>query len=348
MFSIAQVPQQTSNLEVQVQLEIVLQAFKLNRKNPRRAVPPGRVYVLQSEDGLLELYSPGEVVSLSQLWGKPQCQVIELVEFPGSITLNVTQFLAAISCSEDDVASLRTSFNIRLRDPFTFLKHMSRDNWEEKAIRDNLHKKIDEDIKRRAEALLSSSVQLWSGDERQVYERIFSPLDEELRMFGLCLDTTVHAAEPPFLALRKYPANLHNIALQFAIAERTVRYLTAMGSKDLGNQIGLSKDLKTINAATEEEGLAFFLAVRQNQQEVDKIAAWLKGQNLQEAASFVENLYSTSGQWSAQETALSEQVILAAIRNPMLTVGEWLRESPGATQLTLFQRLRDRIAALPR
>lgn len=343
-------PSPVGNVWIQVDLEIVYNAFVLGRrKGPRQAsVPVGRVFVLShdhdtfDQEGLPEVYLAGEVVSKSRLRGKAQCWVVELAEFPGKVSFRVIQPLAAISQTEDDVASLDASFYIRLQDPILLLRRAG-GKWMTEQDRTSLNERVKEDIRERLRQIIASRIQLWSGDERQVYGEIFSGLDGELRRIGLRVDTT-GAMEMPIVALRRYPASLYEIALQFAKAERMAQYMIDAGQQEvLIEQTGLSqRNLTAIEAASEERGVGLFLVLKDAPSEVKRrMADWLEEQGAKMVATFVRELYSTEP--SEQEVKLSEQVLLAALRNPMLTVGEWLQRGSEAPQVTLFQRLQSRL-----
>jgi len=343
-------PAPLSNVRIQVELEIVYNAFMLGGKGqPSRAsVPVGRVFVLShdhdtyDQEGLPEVYLAGEVVSKNRLWGKAQCWVVELAEFPGKVSFRVIQPLAAISQTEDDVASLDASLYIRLQDPILLLRRVG-GKWMTEQDRISFNKRVEEDIQRRLEQVLAGRIQLWSGDERQVYDRLFSGLDGELERIGLRVDTT-NAMETSIIAIRRYPANLYEVALQLAKAGRMAQYMIDAGQQEvLLEQTGLSqRNLTAIEAVSEERGVGLFLVFKDASPEAkEKMAGWLEAQGAKIAATFAQKLYSEEHE--EREVKLSEQVLLAALRNPMLTIGEWLQKESETPQVTLFQRLQSRL-----
>jgi hypothetical protein len=342
-------PTLPDNILIQIELEPIYNAFTLE-KGYEGSVPAGRIFVLSydhdtyDQEGLPEVYLAGEVVSKNRLRGDVQCQVAELAEFPGKVSFRVIQSLTAISQTDDDVASLDASFYVRLRDPLLLLRRAG-GNWMTERGRATFNEEVREVIRERLGQILTSRIQLWSEDEHQLYEKIFSSLDDGLRRIGLCVDTSnANAPETSIIAVRRYPANLYEIALQFAKAERTIRYMIEVGEHDkLVEQTGFSEnDLRDLVVIEAETGVGLLLQLRGASPEMkEKVADWLETQGVKIAAAFVRDLYAEEN--AQQAIKLSEQVLLAAIRNPMLTMGEWLQRGSDIPQAPLFQRLQSRV-----
>ncbi|HDQ05257.1 MAG TPA: hypothetical protein ENN36_00850 [Candidatus Bathyarchaeota archaeon] len=336
---------------IKVELQVILKSSVLGGKkeSERINVPPGSVFVLsydfasQDAGGFPEVYLAGEEVSKEELRDKAECRAVELKEFPGKGEFEVETALAAISRTSEDPAAITASYRIRLHDPLLFLRFAGGE-WQANQTLTEPNRKVSEDLKQHLEGILrQSGLQLWSGDERNVFEKIRRQLDEYLMRIGLRIDPEVYI-------LRQYPQDLYEIALQFGRSEQVIRYENEAGHlKALAEQIGLSeRELVNVCASPERLGVGFFQSLIQTpQSEKERIALWLKNKGVTKAASFVERLYATedSGpKYSDQDIKLSEQVILAAIRNPMLTIGEWLREGSEVAVPTRFQRLQSRIA----
>ena len=328
---------------VQVKLDLLRKVFVLGgRRGVQHAVVPiGSVFVLAydyettDEGGLPEIYLEGETVRKDPLRKDARCEVVELAEFPGRIRFYLTRPLVAISRSEEDVATLEAEYVLCLREPIRFLRR-ARGQWHLGKDPDRVNQEIAQDLERQGEGILhASGLRLWSGDESKVFADVLAALNGYLGQIGL-------GAEEVYVK-RVYPLYLHEIALQFARVERAIRYEIEVGwSEDLAGQVGFSrKELEQIAASTEQEGATFFEILTRAQPEVkQKAAEWINREiGARAAADFIKELYS--GRHEEREVKLSEQVVRWAIRNPMLTVGEWLEKKP--SEPTLFQRLESRI-----
>jgi len=343
-----------SSPNIQVRLEIIRQTFVLKSKE-RIAVPIGSVYVLAhdhetyDEGGLPEVYLAGEVVRKSPLRkDKTKCWVVELAEFPGRVTFRIAQPLAGISLTGGDTASVEARFLIRLYDPLLVLR---RGGWSMEKEPFEFNKSLSDDLCRFLEkTLYSAGIQLWSGDETRVFGRIFSDLDDYLQSVGLRIDTVnPQAVAPSIIAFRRYPQALYEIALQFAQAERTVRHLISAGKREaLTNKLGLSdRDLDAIALGEGRDGVALFRRIITASSEVKpRMITWLKEMGAGLAAVFIDGLMADKH--VERSIKLSEQVMLNAIRNPMLTIGEWLQQEEGEPfRLTRFQRIENRLRLPP-
>lgn len=338
--------------EIKVNLEALLGIYRLGaRGNPRRMeVPPGQVIVLSyghefaDAGGLPEVYLAGEVVAPDPLRKGMLHWAIRLAEFPGRIDIRLSRILAAISQGEGDPASITISFYTRLYDPILLLRRLG-GKWEKAPDYSAFNQRVSEDVKTWLQALLERDIQIWSGDERDVLGMIFSELDEYLRRIGLRVDTTEGgSAASAVIFIRHYPSALYEIAFQFAKAERTLRHLPQRGV-NVPQEIGLSEEeIRAITGSEERTGVAFFSALMRASPGVrEQIAQWMERSGMPDAAHFIKTLYN---EFPEREIKLSEQVLLSAIWNPWLTLGEWLKEM-SESPTTRFQQIERRIRNLP-
>lgn len=311
---------------VEIRCSPILNAFQLGKKgSPRKvSVPVGQVIVLNyggetaDAGGLPEVYLAGEIVVRDPLRGDVPCWAVVLAEFPGKGELRLSRPLSAISVSAEDLATFHLRFFICLYDPILLLRRAS-GGWEKREDQDKFNKGLEEELQAWLEHYLEGrGVQVWSGDENAVLNGIFSALDEKLRGMGLRVDD---------IALhRHYPARLYEIALQFARAESSIGHSFNEDRKQIAHDTGLSEDaLMQITKSKERKGVALHRALVDAPPESRKQAAkWLEGHGLSEMSDHLKKLYS--GEYSELDIRLSEQVLLSAIRNPWLTLGERLQE----------------------
>jgi hypothetical protein len=121
--------------------------------------------------------------------------------------------------------------------------------------------------------------------------------------------------------------------LQFHKAEQEILDAATPDEKEqILRETGLSlDDTVFIRSAAGDKnagtGIGLFLKLREkklsgNPQLREKMVKWLSTFAGSMAAGFVNNLYS--GQYSEVDISLSEQVLLASFRNPILALGEYL------------------------
>lgn len=339
-------PTPESSLDVRVSIEVLVNAIRLDgRRGTSVSVLPGQVVVLshggESADagGVPEVYLAGEVATPNRLDKSAPCWAVQLKEFPGRVDVQARRSLAAISSSTEDTASLTLSFYIRLRDPLLLLRRTGA-KWETEKDRDAFNRGIESDLKEWLSTLLESDLQIWSGDESSVLVRVLQSANDYLDRIGLRVDTLGGGGGTSGIIFRrKFPTRLYDLAFQFAQAERALR----LGNIDVKTS-GLSEEqVKSIASSQERAGVALFKHLMEAPPDVkQRLAEWLSQQGMPEAASFIRNLY---GKVREREVALSEQVLLSAIRNPWLTQGEWLREISESPQ-TRFQKIDNRIRSL--
>jgi arsenate reductase-like glutaredoxin family protein len=310
------------SLDIQVSLEVVRQTFTPNRK---QTVPIGSIYVLvhgheiSDESGLPEVYLAGEEIPAASRLERTPYRVVELAEFPGRISFRLARLLAGISQTQQDEAVIEAHFPVRLDDPSLALRH---GGWKE---RGKFNENLEGDLRDYLENLLQRErLQLWSGDDSYVFGRIFADLDDYLRRYGLRVDTTnPEATVPSIIAVRRYPRFLYEMALRIADAERDIRY--RIGEHDIFGLRGLGSNvIRAIDASQERDGVALWNTLIRSP-EKDQMITWMQEHGFEAVASFIRRLYDKTT-YNLQDIKLSEQILLAAIQNPMLTLGEWLQQ----------------------
>lgn len=342
---------QPSGLEkgpiIRFNLEVLSGALRLDgRGAPRQlVVPVGRVIVLSygyefaDTGGLPEVYLAGEIITRNRLRAGVPCWALELLEFPGKVEIEASQFLPEISQSENDRASLYLSFYIRLYDPILLLRRTA-GKWEKEEERLGYNQRTAEDLRVWLASLLEKDLRLWSDDEQDVLRRVFTEVDGYLRRIGLRVDTAEDGSAATAMTFtRRYPRLLHDLAFQFIKAERLIRRLAERDKPSLQG-LGLSdRAIRAIRENDEPAGTALFTTLQEAPPDVKRqIADWLSEQGMQKARSFIQDLEK----YSEREAKLSEQVLLAAIRNPWLTQGEWLRKV-SEPPLSRFQQIERKI-----
>lgn len=331
------------------------------KKGPKKLVVPlGQIFVLAYDfntyglRGIPEVYLAGEKVRKDTLRKGEECLVFALPEFPGMVYIHAHQFLFAISQTPDDTARLEISFYLRVAKPVVLLKRLG-GNLEagnpvkgEKRITE-FNEELGWVIRRKLRQILSSRLQIWSGDEETLGMEILSLLNEELSRWGLRVDFS-DDMNHPIILLREFPSSLYEIALQFSSGERMLFNLLNSGTNlgELSEETGLTERHVVLLQEKMQEpgGTALFTILMDAPNETRlTMAKWLERQGLGRAAKFLRELYAhEKDDVEEREIRLSEQVLLSALRNPMLTRGEWLKHKE-EFDISTFQRLETRVRA---
>ena len=120
-------------VNIDFNIDLILNVYDIGGKgNPSRlSVPIGRVAVLSHDqeafdhDALPEVYLAGETIAKSRLRKGTQCVVAELAECPGTVSVTVTQRLAGISLTDNDLAFVKFLYHVRLEDPIKLLSRVA-------------------------------------------------------------------------------------------------------------------------------------------------------------------------------------------------------------------------------
>jgi hypothetical protein len=184
--------------------------------------------------------------------------------------------------------------------------------------------------------IFADRLQPWSQEKHEVLHRVFASLEEHLSQWGLRLSTREASLA------RRFPKNLYEISLQFAEAERLIlEDLKNDRQSEIEKTIKLTADhFMTIQAVAQQggwgKGTGLFFVIRDGRKGLRRdILNWLQTQGLVNAANFIKDLYFEKEledgvapteiiKISKQDIQLSEQVLIAAFKNPVLGLGEWL------------------------
>ncbi len=338
-----------SPIDIDINLETIRGVYSLDDKkdNSPRSVPPGSVFILlhdnepHDHDGQDEVYYYGEEVVKSHLRRKARAVNVELAEFPGHIDIIARKKLLAISQRDDEVATFELSIPVQLNDPILFLRRAGlgwRLQGNNRAWLEALRRKESEwhsSLRNWIQLFICNDIQLWSGEQRKLVGRIAEMLDRKLAEWGLGIDTGLgpHSAmliDTP----RYYPKAANNIALQFAKAEKLVLEAAASGKtfEDSLDDRALAALQVSVEQPNTVPGESLFEIIRGKLASADsehlelirsETADLLKRLAAPAASGFIMRLY-TNDDPQENEIKLSEQVMLSAIRNPVLAVGEWL------------------------
>jgi hypothetical protein len=271
---------------------------------------------LYDQDNFPEVYLTGEVVTKGTFIPGDKAIVALLAFRMKQIYVKVTRPLVGISLVEGDVAMTEFSFLPQLEDPVRLLR--SEKDWHTPNGPERLRKTITELVERDVRAVLAESIQIWSAPHiEEVSGIIFSRLNSKLKAWGLrlCQEAFPH---------RKYPKNLSEIALQFKAAERELVEAEGSWRNLLLRKLGLEAvNLREIQNIAEGRGAGagLFTLAKNRKKQIKPFIDWLNEQGASAAARFLEEV--TSGKYMAQEVELSEQVLLASFRHPVLGLGEW-------------------------
>ncbi|MBM3175033.1 MAG: hypothetical protein FJZ93_04795 [Chloroflexi bacterium] len=318
------------------------------------------------QDGIPEVYLPGEIVGRSEFRGSKNCYVAVLAQYPGTVMVDVAQRLAGLSQDATDLAVVRFLYLLRLEDPIKLLSREARwcdpggparPAWLFRPASPGrpsgaelLKEKVKKLIEMETESTVHDRVQLWSNpDIREVSGSLFSRLDGLLRAWGLRLDSVS--------ANRRYPASLYKIVLQFKTAEKCLLDAEPMERHQIlierlglreANLPGIIADIRNFSESGKRGGAGLFtvvkerrrLAAEQGRLSIEGLVEWLQDESLLEAAIFLEELYSDK--YDTQERELTEQIVFSAFRYPMLGLGEWGDTEHSLADVSRYRRIEAR------
>lgn len=320
-------------VQVEISVELLMNTLELDYKKqvPRVSVPPGQTYVLSrgfgmfDQDSFPEVYLAGEIIEQSRHRKDVPAFVIQLYEYPGTIRSTIHQWLAGISVSGEDVGTANFNLPLYLHDPIQTVRRAGKILSQPNG-RQQVDAELVEQLTNRIRDVFTDRIQIWSAEKATVLERLSESLASDLREWGLRLKPEVDSL------VRHYPHNLYEVVFQFAKAEREILDDTIIDEKStvLKDALFSLDDIVFIKSTAKQDdvnGSGLFLKLREkklsgNPQIREKVVNWLSTVAGSVAAEFVNSLYS--GKYSETETSLSEQVVLASIRNPMLALGEYL------------------------
>ena len=328
-----------AGLSIDLAFELIEGVFALGRRGtPSRVhVHQGHVMVASHDqeaydhDGFPEVYLAGEAVTKSEFRKGAECLVADLREYPGTVSVKATQRLAGISLADENLATAKFLYHLRLEDPIKLLSREAKWTTTEgrKHLQTTVENLIYDDLK---SALTDNVQQLWSHrDIREVSRLIFTRLDQTLRAWGIRLDSPVleeHRAylESPVPAYRAYPQLLYEVVLQFKAAERDLLEAEGAERSTLLEGLGLESadllEIQNISAQVGGQGAGLFSVAKGRARQADRFIEWLGSaeQSALAGANFLKEMRSPK--YTARELELTEQVVLSAFRGPLLGLGE--------------------------
>jgi len=283
-------------------------------------VPNGRIAVAYhdfesfSNTGLPEVYLTGETIRTQGFIRRTRCHVVELQEYPGTISYTMMQFLCGVSQGASDMASVRLVFNLSLEDPIRLLRHAS--NILEPTTREDLNARVEQMIREELASATNTSdltrgaLQLWyHPDVRKAADSVFARLDRLLRQWGIRLTSDSSA-------YRHYPAVLREMVLQLRAVEQDILSIDNLAQLTPQFSPGDMAKIKNVSK-TSGDGSGLFTVIRnkrRNAQVFSDIVGWLDSENASAplVANLFRELYLNQNAYSRQAIELSELVILSA------------------------------------
>lgn len=302
-------------------------------KKVKRTLPPffripvGMVGValrptgIADQEQIPEVYVGGE--SLRVQASEPAYPVVLVKEHLLDFRLEIYQRLAGISLGEKDSASFRLGVEGRLVDPIAFLRRSAGGTTIDELERNvyEVQKSLAEIIPDVCASILNEEgkVNLWSSDRDEVVGYFIEQFRAVLQNWGI----QVHEA----VCVRKYPRRLYHTALQFMQAEQRLwENLQEENFITLGGYSIPERHIRRLQIMVEEgypRGEWLVRLLSQAQEAIPPLQEWLREIGAEAAALFVADIFNHSKTTPAQ-ALLSIQVLLAALRKPQLTLGEWL------------------------
>lgn len=244
----------------------------------------------------------------SQIW------IVEVRQNPGSLGLTIRQPLAGISTSEYDPVTKRFDFYLRAHDPIAFLQRAGRPT---ELDSDVLRAELQGQLKKRLDAMLSSHMAIWSTfDPRQTAVLMHIQLRNSLDSWGIQVDVDETTAS------HTYPARLQDVVMQLRMAEEEALDPLVPLKPAVRGILDISLIEQNRRAIAPGAGL-FTLA--RNLTKLERLTGWLRSSHgAYEAADALEEMYGSASNFSDRSRVLTEQVMMEAFKQPILSVGEWL------------------------
>ncbi len=336
----------SSNTDQQISVDVNLITGLSVLGGVRVSVPPGQVFVLSHGDlhdqsGFPEVYLAGETVEKNRHRKDVPAIVYQLLEYPGAIRCNLRQWLAGISISEEDVATLSLHIPLYLRDPIQTIRRAG-EPLTKPDDRQRVNMQFAERVTHRLQAAFVDRIQLWSAEKREILDRFVEILKPDFEEWGLKSD--VDPEKNKISMIRHCPPNLYEIVLQFSRAEQILlEGFKADREIQLTKDTGLlHEDLVAIQTIADQkdkgDGAGLFLTISTPPTSSrDVLVSWLKQTAGAGAENFVRELYY--GKHSDADVKLSEQILLSAFRSPILGLGEWFDVNLDASIFTHYRFL---------
>jgi len=239
-------------------------------------VPIGQVWVALPDglttdvDGKPNVYLAGEVVALDSNIAKVML-IAQLAENPGALRISSTRGLPGVGDHLMPTATIDINYSLHLRDPIKLLSQSA--TWPEDGGT-ALMQQLTEAIDILATAVVGDGTTLWtSATVEKEAGRIFGELNNGLLQYGLCLGSVERASKAQFTdftATRKFPDELHAVALQLRAVE--FELLQAVNQADIHPEL-----FERMRREGElDPGVGLLNLVFKDHASRNKIEAWLK------------------------------------------------------------------------
>ncbi|MBI3788418.1 MAG: hypothetical protein HY276_09200 [Ignavibacteriales bacterium] len=336
-------------------------------------------------DRFPEIYLDGELVSQGDYRGEERCTVFEFTHDVGYFVVRVTRFLPGISMSHNDLSSalfmyyLRIENPLKLRErrpgldeiivlqngagPFSSFKRLFgngkvHSTGQLEKEQQELQESLCYFIQPIVAATLEEDIQLWSAPRvGEVAGTISSRVDDKLKDWGLRLRKAV-------IAERKYPERLNELALEFRQAEQQIADMDRTNRNAWLERVGLKeRDWVEMQNYSEKRGTGagLLIGAKKCRRYIEPFLQWLmtKEEPAFTAEHFLREIYRErattkragkkvkhEARYLHMEIELAEQVLFAAIRNPVLGLGEWADTEQTTAELSEYRQLEAYLASL--
>lgn len=294
-------------------------------KQTQMRVGPGRIIYAprqgpEDREGLPDVYLEGESIIVESYGGEAICQVFDCALAAGRFGVKARWPLAGISITQDDVASISLEFKLRIEDPQKYIESIGEPTTEQglKILRHDVARFIASEIK----AMFKEDLQIWSKPRvGEVADVVRAKLDDKLKEeWGLRLRKAVTAE-------RKYPARLNDLVMDLRSTEQEFFDLDSRLRDALREEWGFhATAIAEMQHVSEKggRGAGLLWIVRKNKSHIEPFLEWLtvKRNPATVARDFLKEIYVEHGHPRA-DIELSEQLVLSAIRHPVLGLGEW-------------------------
>jgi len=221
-------------------------------------------------DGKPNVYLAGEVVALDSNIAKVML-IAQLAENPGALRISSTRSLPGVGDHVMPKATIDISYSLHLRDPIKLLSQSA--TWPEDGGT-ALMQLLKDAIDILATAVVGDGITLWtSATVEKEAGRIFGDLNNGLLQYGLCLGSIERASRAQFTdftATRKFPDELHAVALQLRAVE--FELLQAVNHADIHPEL-----FERMRREGEvDPGVGLLNLVFKDRASRKKIEAWLK------------------------------------------------------------------------
>ncbi len=327
-----------NNLRIDLtDFEPIVQILSIATKT-NTAVPTGTVVFAPHDRGpsdrdrFPEFYLDGETIVTKQFRRDESRLLFVFARTPGRLAFHDKVYLNGISQTHSDVAAVHLEYDFRVENPKKYLDRNADPDFEQR--RQKIKEQLRFDIHSQVESFWDENNEvIWTAERiANVADLIHSQLDDKLKGSGLRLSKAM-------IARRQFPRNLRELALEFKSAERELVNLQHHKRSALYARLGLGMSdwvrLQSDSQKYDAIGVGLLFAAKRCRNNIQPFLDWLEERDEPApfARKYFEDLYSKVGEAHAQgekisgclnhtSVELSEQVLLSALRNPALGIGE--------------------------